>query len=144
MNCSRCGVNLVPDRAFPDTDYQFNNCLWIGLFGGYGMFVDNIEARLPINTEDRWLRHPDGEYMTFEDERGVHPIEDPEWEPEYREERILPGQPDYEAVLCHECAHYLCAAEPWLDKLLNPYGSHAHRTAWKEANPDHFGWDYEG
>lgn len=40
MQCSACNQSLVP--VFPDdqTDYQFDNALWIGFFGGYGMFVE--------------------------------------------------------------------------------------------------------
>jgi hypothetical protein len=63
--------------------------------------------------------------------------------PIYEEERTTPGQPDYEAVICHECAHWLCEMMPWISKLLNPHGSHAHRTSWKDAHPEHYGWDYD-
>jgi hypothetical protein len=45
-------------------------------------------------------------------------------------------------VICHDCAHEMCAKLPWLDKLLNPYSSHAHTTEYTEAHPEHFGWDY--
>ena len=141
--CTRCDAALTPDNAMPDTDYAFDNALWIGFYGGYGMFVDNLEAKLPVNTEDRWLRDADGEYRVYTDPTGQqHPIDNTSWEPEYREDRIL-DQPDYEAVLCHDCAHGLCDREPWLAKLLNPHGSHAHKTAWKNAHPDHYGWDYD-
>jgi hypothetical protein len=158
--CSSCGTVLVPDNAVPDTKYQFENALWIGFYGGYGMFVDNLNAKLPNNTEDRWLRDEDGEYlvgtecicvaqdatapMQFHEFKCPcrNPIDNPDWKPTYNEERIL-DQPDYEAVLCHDCAHGLCEREPWLFKLINPHGSHAHRTAWKKAHPEHWGWDYD-
>lgn len=48
------------------------------------------------------------------------------------------------AVICHECAHDLCDQIPWIGKLLNPYSSHSHKTEWKDAHPDHWGWDYHG
>ena len=145
--CYVCNTPLVPDHGAPDdpVTYQFENALWIGFRGGYGMFVDNLEANLPINTEDRWLRGRDGDYLTFVEENGrIHPIPDPHWKPEYREERILPDRPDYEAVLCHDCAHALCEAVPWIERLLNPHNSHTHRQDYKNAHPGHFGWDYTG
>ena len=146
--------------------YQFDNCLWIGFHGGYGMFVDNLEARLPINTDERWLRAsderdeygmfcdficegPNGDRIASRDWTRAHAaagyklVDDPNYEPKFREERMLPGQPDYEAVLCHECAHAACDALPWLHKLINPHNSHAHRSAWMAAHPDHYGWDYD-
>ena len=140
--CTRCHAELVPDNANLDTTYQFDNALWIGFHGGYGMFVDNLDATMPNNTEDRWLRDDDGEYLTIEHDGHVHPIDDPQWKPTYIEDRIL-DQPDYEAVLCHDCAHDMCAREPWLALLLNPHGSHAHKTEWRDANPEHWGWDYD-
>ena len=42
--CTKCDKVLVPVHG--DTNYQFDNALWIGLFGGYGMFVDNIDETL--------------------------------------------------------------------------------------------------
>ena len=140
--CEQPMMELDDDRP---TEYQYEDALWIGFHGGYGMFVDNLEARLPVNTEDRWLRDPKtGEYLTVEDARGgVQPIDNNNWEPEYREERLLPGQPDYEAVICHDCAHKLCDDQPWIAKLLVPYTSHAHRQWYHDLHPDHRGWDYE-
>lgn len=170
MKCYACQADLVPDDGAPDdpATYQFDNALWLGFHGGYAMFVDNLEARLPTNTEDRWLRDEDGEYLmgtkcicSVRDRVGApqaanvgwkyhefecpcrNPIDNLDWEPEYREERVLPGQPDYEAVICHECAHELCATVPWVERLIRPHGSHAHKTAWKEAHPEHWGWDYD-
>jgi hypothetical protein len=141
---------LVADAGAPDDPptYQFENALWIGFHGGYGMFVDNLEARLPTNTDERWLRNSDriGDFGMFDDytlDADGRPIDDPDWQPRYREERVLPGQPDYETVICHDCAHELCEREPWLKELLRPYGSHAHRTAYHEAHPEHRGWDYD-
>jgi hypothetical protein len=143
--CYVCETELVPDACAPDNPatYQFDNALWIGMFGGYAMFVDNLEAKLPTNTEDRWLRDADGEYLSYTDPVGrVHPVENPTWKAEFRESRILEGA-DYEAVICHECAHALCATVPWIEKLINPHGSHAHRTDYHDAHPDHYGWDYD-
>lgn len=161
MKCYACGAELEADmfKDEPST-YQFDNALWIGFHGGYGMFVDNIEARLPNNTEDRWLRDKDGEYFLGEvckcnanpeSPMEYHelscprrnPIDNPLWEPTYNQERMLPGQPDYECVICHECAHAACRALPWLDRLLEPHRSHAHKGWYHDANPNHRGWDYE-
>ncbi|SRR5580765_566535 len=150
MKCSKCDTELVPDHGAPDdpVTYQFQNALWIGFFGGYGMFVDNIEAKFPINTDERFKRASDrrGDFGLYDDyilsEEG-RVIDDPEWVPEYREQRVLAAQPDYEACLCHDCAHALCDSEPWLAALLHPYGSHAHRTEYHVAHPDHLGWDYD-
>jgi hypothetical protein len=145
--CYACNKHLTPDNANPDTEYQFDNALWIGFHGGYGMFVDNLEAKLPNNTEDRWLRDKNGEYLTFldplDENARPQPVENLDWEPIYNEDRMLPGQPDYEVVICHDCAHELCEKMPWIERLLNAHNSHAHRTAWKDAHPEHYGWDYD-
>lgn len=125
MNCLACDAELEPD--FEGTNYQFDNALWIGFFGGYGMFVDNLEATWPNNGMERL------------DEDGV---EDPDWKPTYNEPHTLRGS-DHEAVICHDCAHALCAAVPWIEKLLNSHGSHSHKTAYHDAHPDHYGWDYD-
>src|SRR3954471_23803618 len=80
MKCLGCDQELtpvVPDREDEPTQrYQFDNALWIAFHGGYGMFVDNLDATLS-----------------------------PDYSPIKRESRILPGNPDYEAVICHLCAH---------------------------------------
>lgn len=138
--CFACGDPLVADLGAPDdpVTYQFENALWLGFHGGYGMFVDNLDATLPINTADRWLRD-DGEYAVTLDGR---PIDNPDWQPEFREERMLRGA-DYEAVICHDCAHKLCVDVPWIEKLIRSYGSHAHRSEYIDAHPDHYGWDYD-
>jgi hypothetical protein len=39
--CHVCKVRLKPDHT--DTDYQFDNALWITFDGGYGMFVDDLD-----------------------------------------------------------------------------------------------------
>ena len=144
--CVACDTKLSPDNACPDTDYAFENALWICFHGGYGMFVDNLAATLPNNTEDRWLRDEDGEYLTVESDRwegAVDPIDNPDYKPTFNEPHVLFPPADYEAVICHECAHKLCDTIPWIHKLLNPHGSHAHKQEYHEAHPDHDGWDYE-
>ena len=41
--CFKCGTLLTPEGPRNnETTYQFDNALWLGLFGGYGMFVDNM------------------------------------------------------------------------------------------------------
>jgi hypothetical protein len=49
----------------------------------------------------------------------------------------------YNAYICHECAHDLCEKIPWINRLINPHKSHSHKAEYVEANPDHFGWDYD-
>jgi len=144
--CVRCEKPMVALDADRPTNYQFDNALWIGFHGGYGMFVDNLEANLPTNTEEQWVRNSDARdeygYCDYFMPEGKL-VDNLDYVPTYNEERILPGRPDYEAVLCHECAHTLCEWHPWLAKLLNPHGSHAHRRQYHLEHPNHRGWDYE-
>jgi len=102
VNCSACYRELrLEDGAPANSEYQFDNALWIGFHGGYGMFVDSYAAD---------------------------------------EKHTLSGT-DAEAVLCHDCAHDLCEANPWLSKLLRPLESHAHTGEYWDAHPNHKGWD---
>ncbi len=119
--CLACGKNLKSEMAKTSSDELIDNVLWLGFFGGYGDFVDNYEATIPINTEDQWLRGEDGEYIVTDGNL----VDDPAWKPIYNEPRLLPGTPDHEAVICHECAHKLCDTVPWIKKLLDPDNSHA-------------------
>ena len=98
--CDSCGVTLTPEFR-EDTDYQFDNALWIGFHGGYGMFVDSHVGRNAPS----------------------HNI----------------GGADEQAVICHDCAHALCEAHPWIAAILEPATSHAHDydTDWT----GHKGWD---
>lgn len=93
--CYACGKELEPVYN-PDTEYQFENALWVTFSGSYSMFVDYIG--------------------------------DPE----------LVG---YKCVICHDCAHLLCAAVPWAQRLIKPQASHAHTEEYWQANPEHEGWD---
>lgn len=44
VTCIACHTTLEP--VFHDTTaYQFDNAMWIGIFGGYGMFTDNLLDR---------------------------------------------------------------------------------------------------
>src|SRR5205807_3038064 len=62
---------------------------------------------------------------------------------EYEEPRVLPGRPDKECVICHECAHVLCEKVPWLGHLIMPESSHAHHYKDHERlkAEGHLGWD---
>lgn len=54
--CYSCDEPLPSED---DTDYQFDNALWIQLHGGYGMFIDDFGDRLgPYGTKG-----PRGEYV---------------------------------------------------------------------------------
>ena len=48
---------------------------------------------------------------------------------------------DHHVFLCHDCAHRLCDALPWLANLIQPEHSHAHTAQFWAAHPDHEGWD---
>jgi hypothetical protein len=102
MKCKACEKELKPEFARDDTKYQFDNALWLGFFGGYGMFVDDLES----------------------------------------EATTLNGAA-YDAVLCHDCAHDLCEANPWMKKLLRPTESHSHTAEFWAKHPNHEGWDSE-
>lgn len=106
MNCSSCEQVLMPEGIEFKTEYQFDNALWIGFFGGYGMFVDDIDSN-------------------------------------YRETQTLKGAA-HEAVLCHDCAHKLCEANPWIKGLLKPETSHSHKAEFWDSHPAHKGWDNPG
>ena len=49
----------------------------------------------------------------------------------------------YEFVICHDCAHEFMDNNPWLKNLFDPRQSHSHKMKYVEANPDHYGWDYD-
>ena len=104
MNCIACNAKLSSDIVDPGTEFQFDKALWVGFFGGYGMFVDDIDT--PYKKSDSKL-----------------------------------SGAAHEAVLCHECAHELCANNPWIKNLLEPAVSHAHTKAFWANNPNHEGWD---
>ena len=80
VNCEQVLEKVFRHDVAP-TFYQFQNALWIGFFGGYGMYVDEL-SDLPYGTE-----------------------------------RVLPGRPDFEAVLCGNCADELVKQHPWMQRL---------------------------
>ena len=49
MKCINCKNDLKPISGNEDTKYQYDNALWIGFFGGYSMFVDDIDTEFGIN-----------------------------------------------------------------------------------------------
>lgn len=110
MQCTACGKSIPPE--FPpqegesESPYQGDNNLWLGFFGGYGMFV---EAQGYVS---------DNNAQVLKDTRAT-----------------------YEANLCHDCAHALCEAHPWLAKLLQPERAHSHTEDFWKDNPLHEGWD---
>lgn len=103
MNCTACEIELTAifEREDKIEMYQLDNALWIGLSGGYGMFVDGIDA-------------PATKTLT---------------------------ESEYEAVICHDCAHEMFEKSPWLRKLFKPELSHSHSAEYWAAHPDHEGWD---
>jgi len=150
--CYACNAELEPDG--PDTDYQYDNALWITLDGGYGMFVESESFML---VGDFWRSLPEPrrraamldwyESLSFEYDPDSIDIESTpmplpeslqqewsEWFEAHRKDKV---------VICHDCAHEMCEKLPWMKRLINPHKSHSHKTAWKEAHPEHFGWDYD-
>lgn len=148
-HCYACNAVLTSDC---DTNYQFDNALWITLGGGYGMFVESESfmlvgdfwRSLPIQRQRaamvEWLRTEckyDGEINDeMTDGTGGCPMPLPtslrdEWEDWFDIHR------DDRVVICHECAHAACEALPWLARLIDPQGSHSHRISYLEAHPMH-------
>lgn len=127
--CYGCGAELTADH---DTNYQFDNALWIKFDGGYGMFIDDMVDTLDIASEV--LGDPDAVPL---------PIGGPGWTEEQTAEYRRLADNVSRVVICHECAHQLCDTVPWVEKLLNSHSSHAHKTSYIEANPDHSGWDLD-
>lgn len=70
----------------------------------------------------------EGGYGMFTDPMGAPPAE--------YDKGILPAG---KVVVCHDCAHEMCDALPWVKKLIDPWASHSHSHGpdWK----DHTGWD---
>jgi hypothetical protein len=134
--CSRCHTPLTSDS---DTNYQFENALWVGLHGGYAMFTDNF-ASWPTNTSERWIVDDDADLAPFGG-GGGDVIENEDWEPEYEEPRILPGRPEHEFVLCHFCAHALTEFLGIERDEVSRW--HSHRDDYRASHPNHFGWDYD-
>lgn len=128
--CFACKKPLESDY---DTDYQFDNALWIRLDGGYGMFVDDLEDETQISIDVLGLAP--GEAIPW-------PIGAPPWTPEQTAEYHRRAAQAANRVICHECAHDLCDAVPWFKKWIDPHSSHSHRTSYVETHPGHFGWDY--
>lgn len=140
MNCKGCGKKLEPEFTFKgeaETEYQFDNALWLGFHGGYGMFTDFLD--FPTNMDDAYLTDSNGDLLLL----GGEVVLNAQYEPEYEEERTLPGRPGIEAVICHECAHDLCDKVQWIAELIHPATSHSHKQEYHEAHPDHYGWDYD-
>lgn len=67
-------------------------------------------------------------------------IEDEDFSKNSTSPKHFPGS-TYEVELCHDCAHELCAQNPWINALLRPERSHAHTEEFWRNNPDHEGWD---
>jgi len=52
---------------------------------------------------------------------------------------ISRGECELKVVICHGCAHKACEQMPWLDRLIEPLNSHAHRIGRDWSG--HEGWD---
>lgn len=49
--CYSCGKKLKKEFEDMDTNYRFDNALWIGLHGGYGMFIESKDYNQYRDTE---------------------------------------------------------------------------------------------
>lgn len=49
------------------------------------------------------------------------------------------GDGQLKVVICHDCAHQACNELPWLDNLIQPLRSHAHKIT--QDWTGHRGWD---
>lgn len=156
--CNAALEGLGPERP---TTYQFDNALWITLDGGYGMFVESdsfflysdfwatlsVEVRKALHQEivdEYTAKHP--EYKPQDD----YPVDidtpimgalTPELTLQFRD--YVEEHREHKVVICHDCAHEMCEKLPWMKRLIKPHSSHSHRLSWKEAHPDHWGWDYD-
>lgn len=131
VHCYGCGEPLTADE---DTDYQFDNALWIKIDGGYGMFIDDLYESGEIEQDILQLGPRDAIPW---------PVGGEGWTDEQTAEFHRRIRDVNRVVICHDCAHDLCAKVPWFNKLIDPHRSHAHRTDWKDAHPEHWGWDYD-
>lgn len=52
---------------------------------------------------------------------------------------LLQCEGAYKVVICHACAHSLCENVPWMQRLVDPVNSHAHRVDRDWSG--HTGWD---
>lgn len=53
--CGRCSDELTPVSPHGDEGYQYDNALWIGGFGGFGMFVESPEYESRLTSVDNPL-----------------------------------------------------------------------------------------
>lgn len=51
MKCYACEVELEPEGGLK-TDYQFDNALWVGFHGGYGMFIDPLQTSKVLKAQE--------------------------------------------------------------------------------------------
>lgn len=91
-NCLSCGTRPTLERSWGE---EYENALPVTLYGGYGMFFDDLE------------------------------------------------EPAKHFVLCHDCAHRIFDANPWLRTIFEPTRSHSHTEEYATAHPEHYGWDYD-
>lgn len=124
-HCHNCGAYLRYE--YPDGTTEHDNALWISMEGGYGQFIDPMVDSFDIREEVTGEQVVIGRPMSAE-----HQVE-------YlrRMWKLM------EVILCHECAHDLCDKFPAFRNKIDPHNSHSHKTAYVEAHPDHWGWDYD-
>lgn len=65
-NCISCGEKLKSVFEDQDALYQFDNALWIGFYGGYGMFIESKEMN-GIESSTNVLKSSDAEAVLCHD-----------------------------------------------------------------------------
>lgn len=147
-------------KPIPD---ELDNALIITLDGGYGMFVESDSFMLhsefwtSLGEErqralyDQWLTVEckyEGGIARYEQEYpgSLHleaaPMPLPESVQDEFRQYVYENR-HHKVIICHECAHDLCATIPWFNRLIEPHNSHSHNVSYIEAHPEHWGWDYD-
>lgn len=156
-------TEYIPCYACEKPVPDYDNMLEVEFDGGYGMFVESVHfllmhdfwkslrSKLQREYYDEWVSTLKSEANTVDELNALHPnavditippMPLPEGAVESFRKYVNTNHP-FKAMLCHECAHAACEALPWMKKLLNPHGSHSHRTSYVAEHPDHWGWDYD-
>lgn len=158
--CYACGEKLRYQHRNDSGDYQFDNNLWLTFDGGYGMFIESDsfmmmhdfwdtlgEDRQRALHEEVTLEACKRIGIKYDPDTQIHDVGIPmmPMPDSVREEfhAYVEKNRKHRVNICHECAHDLCSKVPWIEKLLDSHSSHSHRTSYVDANPDHYGWDYD-
>jgi hypothetical protein len=102
---------------------------------GAGLEAESVATEQEALKHEQWddalVVSLEGGYGMF-----IDPIGEDRAEPS-PSQGVLKGS--YRVVICHDCAHQLCEKVPWLNRLIKPLDSHAHRVGRDWSG--HEGWD---